>query len=221
MAIIDEIDTNSGVLRERKLTTQGVTIIRGGQTINDSFFSATLSCYSNIVYHPIAMYALAFAVMFVLSEHHGTDGPLEVIKAKVEEFSENKNEPDALRKIAQYALIILKHLITYKDKYAILIFLSIAPIAKPSKRNIIFAVMISVTVVLGSFSLLEMFILSQLFYLHVMYRNPTYKLVAVLAMVSLFFLDNFFTPTPPSPPAPPNNPPSQSPVTKVRDTLSG
>lgn len=136
MAIIDEIDTSNGVLRERKLTTQGVTIIRGGQTINDSFFSATLSCYSNIVYHPIAMYALAFAVMFVLSEHHGTDGPLEVIKARVEEFSNNTNEPDALRKAAQYALIILKHLITYKDKYAILIFLSIAPIAKPSKRNI-------------------------------------------------------------------------------------
>lgn len=218
MAIIDEIDTNSGVLRERKLTTQGVTIIRGGQTINDSFFSATLSCYSNIVYHPIAMYALAFAVMFVLSEHHGTDGPLEVIKTKVEEFAANVNEPDALRKIAQYALIILKHLITYKDKYAILIFLSIAPIAKPSKRNIIFAVMISVTVVLGSFSLLEMFILSQLFYLHVMYRNPTYKLMAVLAMVSLFFLDNFFTP---STPAPSNNPQSPAPAVKVKDSLSG
>lgn len=219
MAIIDEIDTSNGVLRERKLTTQGVTIIRGGQTINDSFFSATLSCYSNIVYHPIAMYALAFAVMFVLSEHHGTDGPLEVIKSKVEEFSNNQNEPDALRKIAQYALIILKHLITYKDKYAILIFLSIAPIAKPSKRNIIFAVMISVTVVLGSFSLLEMFILSQLFYLHVMYRNPTYKLVAVLAMVSLFFLDNFFTPTTPSPPG--NSTQPKAPAPLVKDSLSG
>lgn len=200
MAIIDEIDTTTNN-RERRLTTQGVTVIRGGQTVNDSFFQATLSCYANIVYHPIAMYMLALAIMFALSEHHGTDGPLEVIKNIFVKFADDDKEPDALRKIAKYMITVFTHLITYKDKYATLIFISVAPIAKPSTRNIIFASLITISLILGSFTLLEMFIFSQLFYLHVMYRNPTYKLLAVFAMVGLFFLDNFFTPsTPESPP---------------------
>lgn len=223
MAIIDEIDTTNNN-RERRLTAQGVTIIRGGQTVNDSFFQATLSCYTNIVYHPIAMYMLALAVMFALSEHHGTDGPLEVIKAIFVKFADDEKEPEALRKIAKYMITVFTHLITHKDKYATLIFISVAPIAKPSTRNIIFASLITVSLILGSFTLLEMFIFSQLFYLHVMYRNPTYKLLAVFAMVGLFFLDNFFTPSAPEPSSTPtttNTPPLPTTTKSSRGRRSG
>lgn len=192
MAIIDEIDDTLAV-RERKLTRQGVVTIRGGQTVSDSLFSAIYSSYSNIVYHPIAMALLVTGVMLVISEHHGTKGPLETILDFLKS-KDDPNEPEFVRKIVSYLVTIFTHIVTYKDKYSALIFVAIAPIAKPSSRNCTIAVILSLFLILTKYSLIEMLLLSQCFYLHVMLRNPGYKLLMVLACVAILLIDGLFTP---------------------------
>nr|DBA11537.1 TPA_asm: putative viral coat [Rabai virus] len=194
MAIIDEIDDTVAV-RERKVTRQGVTIIRGGQSVSDSLFSAIYSSYANIVYHPIAMALLVTGIMLVVSEHHGTKGPLETILDFLKSKDDPK-EPVFIRKIVSYLVTVFTHIVTYKDKYSALIFVAIAPIAKPSGRNYTTAVILSFFLVLTTYSLLEMLLLSQFFYLHVMLRNPGYKLLMVMACAAVLLVDSLFT-TPP------------------------
>lgn len=208
MPIIDEID-DTVALRERKTTRQGVTIIRGGQTITDSLLSAVQNSYTNIVYHPVAMTFLIIGVMLVISEHHGTKGPLEVILDFLKTKAEDKDEPEFLKKVISYLVTMFTHIVTYKDKYSALIFVAIAPIAKPSSRNFVMATIISLFLLLSKYSLLEMLLISQCFYLHVMLRNPSYKFLMIIACAAILFFDDIFTPaeTPPEPPVTTTTPP--------------
>lgn len=58
--------------------SQGVTIVREGQTVSDGLILSVVASYANSTYHPIALLLLSIGVMMVLAEHHGKSGPLEV-----------------------------------------------------------------------------------------------------------------------------------------------
>lgn len=190
MAIIEDIDERS-VVPSRKLTAQGVTFVRGGQTVGDSFFTSALAAVANITYHPIALISVAFAVFMFAAEWHQKDGPLEQMLAVLTTVTtENKEKPYVIT-LAKFVKGLISHTITHKDIYSIVFVLAASPIAKPSTRNIITAVFIFVIMVFAKYTFIEMFIFSASFYLFVMMRNPLHKLWVFLFVLVFFFVDKF------------------------------
>jgi len=169
----------------------GIQSIRGSQRVGSGFLSSVASAYSNLFYHPVALFILGIAIFILLAELNSHDGPLEIALQALIDYAKDIHHPTWLRNLAVILSNIVAAAIKYKIIIATLALIWFTAICKPSARTIVTAIILTAIVLFfKKFSVLEIFVLSQLFYLFVMLRTPSHK-----AIVAVFFILLFMTET--------------------------
>lgn len=177
-------DTTTG--RARFYNQSGQQAIKGGQTVDASLFDAIKGAYSNLIYHPGALVLLVFGIFIFVAEFHNTHGPLELIADKVASLLSSPDVPGFVRGALRIVFVFFTYLIRYKVLVGKLALVWFTWVCKPSTRHMIIALFLSTLVLIRLNTYLELFVLSQLFYLYAMLRSPLYKLACVVIFVAVF-----------------------------------
>lgn len=171
----------------KKMDTSGRVIYKGGQTVNESFLDSVVSAYCNLVNAPIALFVQVFLLVLLIAET-GKIGPLENAELAAKAIAGDKTEPVFIRQVMAFVAQVMRFLIAHKMKFIPIGLIFIPAIAKPSSKNIMASLMLSIMVLLNKFVNNELLLLSQLYFLFVMLRNPRHKFAIAAVMVAIFML---------------------------------
>ncbi len=165
----------------------GIQSIRGSQRVGEGFFESARAAYANLVYHPISLLLLTLGVFILVAELHNTNGPFEMVMEALRTYIADPLHPAWLRNLAAAIIIPLSYMIKYKSMIATVSLIFFTYVSKPSMRNLILASLFILYVIfVKAATVLDVLILSQLFYLFCNLRTPTHKIVIVVLFVALF-----------------------------------
>lgn len=157
-------------------TTDGAQVIKGGQRLEDPIGTAIMSSYSNLVYSPLIVALYVLAIACTCASIFSVEGPLEFAVDEIQK-TYNTTKAPIIKALAGSSYRICKWLLAYKDTAITVALLWLPYAKKPSSKN--FNVTILFTVLAFLFSgvgLLELFMLSQCWFLYTELRNPRHKL---------------------------------------------
>ncbi|APG77850.1 hypothetical protein [Xingshan nematode virus 2] len=164
----------------------GIQTVRGGQQVGEGFFSSVFNSFYNIIYH---FWGLTFAVLGIftlLSEYGTASGPLEVLLQAILKFISDPDVPIVLKSIASAFAWLLGYMVKYKYVVAYSAILFVPAIVKPSTRNIMFSFLLIFMAFLHYITILQVLLLSLLFYLFVMLRTPAHKFFVLFMALIVF-----------------------------------
>ncbi|AVK59482.1 hypothetical protein [Nephila clavipes virus 4] len=195
MVIIEELDDMatpnrslvvSENFRGRVLDSQGISAIRAGQTVDAGLFDAVKASYSNLVYHPIALFFFCMGTFIFIAETYETVGPLELIAQQFHKTADNSTN-NLVRAFMALLLFPLEKLIANKIVVAIICLMLVPYSCKPSRSNLFFTAVFLFTFLIAEFTVLEVFVCSNLFFLFVMIRSPIYRLIIIFVFIVIAF----------------------------------
>lgn len=159
-------------------------LTRGGQLIGDGFCSSLLASYANMTYNPIALALMIFALACAFAEE-ANNGPLEVLKARLEIVTET----ESFYRLAKVLITIVTSLINNKVYFIKLIFVSVPAFIKPSFKNWIITFCFWLFLVFfTNWTIFEILVLGQLWFLFTELRDPKYKiLISILAALLIYY----------------------------------
>lgn len=168
-------------------SSSGIQTIRGGQRVGEGFISSTIAAYANLVYHPIALTLFIFAIFVFIGEVNNSAGPFEILQAACIRIIADPNYPAPVKQISAIILTIDNFLIAYKSMIAATSLVWFTYATKPSSRNAcISAVLSAVVIFTQSFTVLDIFVLSQLFFLFANLRTPAHKYFMLFLFCIIF-----------------------------------
>lgn len=171
--------------------TQGsVPVRRSGQTMQVSFFEAIIAAYTNLTHRPIVLFAYVLLVLILMAEHQQVeDRPLEGFLAKLQIIVAQPEIATWEKSLINMLIKLLEFLISNKQKFIELAMVWIPYLAKPSSNNMLVSITMSVVVIaFKQWNLIEILVMSQLYFLFTQLRNPKYKLAILVAFVAVFVL---------------------------------
>lgn len=168
----------------------GRQVFRSGQTTDSTLVASTVAAYSTLVYHPIAMALAILGLLIFLAEYHNNHGPLEMAASYLAEIVRDAaTHPAFLRVLAKFVLPLLHFLIPYKLFFGKLCLIWATYACKPSQRHLYMSVALSFFAAIRILSYLDILLLSNLFFLYALFRNPMFKSLAFVVFVVIFVLD--------------------------------
>lgn len=170
----------------RAVNNFGVPVMRSGQYIGMGFLESVTACYTNLVYKPISLTLIILLVFVIAAEFNNSDGPLEHIVKFLSDIIVNKNEPHIIKSIASIFLIIFKFLVKQKIYFVSITFIWIPYAAKPSRGNMVIALVLTTFTIFGKHSFLEILLLANCFFLYTELRTPWQKLIFIILGVVIF-----------------------------------
>nr|QVG74721.1 hypothetical protein 2 [ssRNA positive-strand virus sp.] len=186
-----EVATNNPFIKpnnNRAVNNYGITVMRSGQYVGMGFLESIFACYTNLVYKPISLSLVIFLLFIIAAEFNNSDGPIENMIKFLVKILENKDEPQIIKSIASLFLIIFKFLVKNKIYFVSVTFVWIPYASKPSRSNMIIALILSTFTIFGKHSFLEILLLSNCFYLYTELRTPWQKLIFALLGVVIFLV---------------------------------
>nr|QTW97852.1 hypothetical protein [Riboviria sp.]UUG74083.1 MAG: hypothetical protein [XiangYun hepe-virga-like virus 5] len=169
---------------ERALNKFGQTYIKGGSALGEGFLDSIITAYSNLTASPFAVVVMVIGALGLLALHNLTHGPLELLAIKL---ADHNHELSAAHKsFNSFVLIVVTNLLKIRVAVYTSMLFSGPYIAKPSRRSLVMAVLLSLTLILVSFTTFEVLALSQLFLLETQLRNPRHK--AVIWLISFILI---------------------------------
>ncbi|APG77527.1 hypothetical protein [Hubei virga-like virus 16] len=156
--------------------TDGAQVTRAGQRLEDPIGTAIMSCYSNLVYSPLIVVLYVFALSCTAASIFGVEGPLEFAADEIQK-TYNTTKAPAVKALAGASYRIVKYVLVYQT-VAITVCLVWLPYAKkPSSKNFNASVLFTVlSFLISGLGLLELFLLTQCWFLYTELRNPRHKL---------------------------------------------
>lgn len=177
------VDSNG---RTRVIDALGRQSIKGGQTVDSNLFDSIFNSYACLIYHPFALCCLVIGLFIFFAESNGSNGPLEIIAHSLGVAAVDPSYPTFVRGLFNVLFAVFHFLVAYKLVVGKLCLILVTYIAKPSTRNLVFSVIVSFIALFKLFSYLELFVLTQLFFLFSMVRNPRLKLAFIVLFVAIF-----------------------------------
>lgn len=169
----------------RAVNNYGMTIMRSGQYIGMGFLESIVACYTNLVYKPVSLAMIVLLLFIIAAEFNNSDGPLEHMLKILGDINADKTEPAVIRSIATLFTVILTYIVNRKIYFVSILFVWIPYTAKPSNSNMIISMLLSLFTMFGKHSFLEVFLLSQCFFLYTELRTPWQKfLFAIIGVVA-------------------------------------
>lgn len=158
--------------------------IKSGQSTNETFLGAIQAAYQNLVYHPMVLLVNIVTIYEIWSLYSSdTKSPFLVLRLMVElKASQTSYE--------QFFFYIVFPLLDFLIRHSVTMLKLILPFVvysvKPSYRNFMFALLVSIVFWLSGFCLRVVFILTQVFYLFAVLRSPSYKMIMLVVFLFLF-----------------------------------
>lgn len=205
--------------RERAVSpSSGITLVRGGQTVDEGFFESVLKVYTNLSNSSAVLVVFVVLVFAFVAEEAETDGPFEQILSLINNaFATSTSDTD--KKILSLLQTVFKFFVTWKIRILLQGFIWLPSFARPSTNNYIISAVVSLlSFVLRGWSTWDFLILSQFHLVFSSVRKPSHKLFVFAIALLLFFVGVNFgdSPTvargftspisktsPPPPPPPP------------------
>lgn len=173
----------------------GREIVKGGQTVNESFFSGVTKAYTNLVNQPVVLIILIFLSMLFFEEYlEKKEGLFENIQAAFRSAAEKeKTNSFFARFYKSIADDLIQYLIKYKFKITLGGLALVPAMAKRSGKNMVTSGIICLFVLVATADreqayLFNFYIITQLWLLFTLLRNPTHKwMISVLAVIIVVF----------------------------------
>lgn len=169
-------------------TSSGIQIIKGGQAADEKFVDSIIKSYTNLVNNPIAMITLIFLVFAIIAENGAIEGPIEALADLINKQLTIEH-PGWKKVIFNFLASSVKILINNKIELLGIGLMWVPYMVKPSGNNLFVSSFATVLVwLMADWSLIDIFVLSQLYFLFVSIRNPTYRVLIVGIAVFVFFV---------------------------------
>lgn len=157
---------------------------KSGQRIGEGFISSVVASYTNITYDPLSIFLVLIISTTLFAEAYGHTGPLEIFKKKLTEVK----EPPWLKKLCEFLMSITDFLIENKMSFIKISIISIPAMVKPSSKNILISIVVSVLVLIfTNWTIFDIFVLGNFYYLYTELRSPTYKFIIIFLAVIYFY----------------------------------
>lgn len=175
--------------RGKAVDSAGQQIYKGGQRVDSGIIESVVSSYSLLVYHPIAAFALALGIFILVAEFFATAGPLEFLADTLLEILKNPDSTGFSKVTSSVALIVVHKGIDWKLVLAKMCLVWFTYIVKPSGRNMLYAAIITLIVLLMQVTFIKLIVITQLFFLFACIRSPFWKFVIFIFFVFFTFTD--------------------------------
>lgn len=197
MVVISEMDNDAGTLVTRNNAPPksydrqtGIQTVRGSQRYGAGIIESVIAAYSNLAYHPVALVMFVIGTFILMAAVVGLPGPLEVLAARLLIIIQDVKTLPVIRSIAQFFYGLVVYITGYKLILSATLLIWAPYAVKPSSRNMTIAIILTFVVLfIRSFTAVELFTMSQMFYLVTMVRTPTMKFIIICAFFLLFCLE--------------------------------
>lgn len=185
--------------RYRSYTGEGIQSIKAGQTITTSLLDSIVSAYTSLVYNIPAMILLSLGTFILIAEYNQSTGPIELIAEAFKQChtiqsAENGNKLAA--GICGFGHLIFNRAAAFKYAVGVISLCVFPYITKPSKRHLILTAVLLIITLIMHLDFLELFVLSQLYFLFATLRNPVYKTLCVILFFAIFIIGSVTLPKP-------------------------
>jgi hypothetical protein len=172
--------------RTRLVNNRGIQVIKGGQTVDQGFFSGIVAAYANLVNNPVVLILGAF-LLFIYIAEEGQDGPLKILDNILKDLN-GKATAGWEKGLLSLLIKLVAFLIKYKIQFVQLGFAWLPYLVKPSNNSLYLSIVHSLLIFLmRHWNHLLFILLSQSHFIFVSLRRPLHKLfIIVLTIVFLF-----------------------------------
>lgn len=174
--------------RGKAVDRLGQQSYKGGQTIDVGILEAIPRCYTLLIYHPLGVCLFVLGFFILIAEYYASPGPLEYMADAFIKVSEDASLNNGTRGFSAVVATVFHLSTDYKTIIAKLCLVWCSYVVKPSGRNMLYAGVLSLIVLIMSLTFIKLIVISQLFFLFVCIRSPMWKTV-----IFLFFLFYTFT----------------------------